>query len=487
MTHLSQVCSLHICSPKALRTLVEIISSDLVVKLRCVFAAAVFLLCFSFELQAQRVSVTLSPKHENKLSTIQSGHKRLVKYYKFLKKDSSRQVRQETKRYKHMFDSMYRANRKRIAQDEKRHGVGLQLPETLTQDSLNTQLKYGMLILNDTSASDSTKNIALEKVKAILLEKMRQNPGFQHLLEQYQLDGDTASWQTLNSQVPGIDSLKALFGGSPSKFFMLAEKETEKRLGKELGGQFAEANALKELPGQFKHRYEGYLNKDSLRNSGMEILKQQAAGHFAGHAENLRAAQNKVSKLLSKYKEFANADDLSTAVKRTSMQGKTFWEHLLVGGNLNVVSMNPFSLDFSPQLGYKFTTQFSAGFGLNYRYTYSDSIKYRYYVSASNTSFKAFVTYDIIKGIYAYAEWEKSGIKANSNDKSRSVWKDNYFVGIGKKFLVHPKVYVTITALYNLNDEANNPVYPRRFQVRLGFQLSELATRKKKVYYDRGR
>jgi hypothetical protein len=97
-----------------------------------------------------------------------------------------------------------------------------------------------------------------------------------------------------------------------------------------------------------------------------------------------------------------------------------------------------------------------------------------------------FASYDLIKSFYAYAEWKKSGVKINS-EPAVNRWRDNYFVGVGKRFLIHPKLYLTLTALYNLNNTDNNPVYPRRFQIRAGFQLSELATRKKKVYYDPNR
>lgn len=224
-----------------------------------------------------------------------------------------------------------------------------------------------------------------------------------------------------------------------------------------------------------------------MKKEGKEKAVEKAVDHFAEHGDKLQGAQAKMSKLLSKYREFSNSNDLSDAVKHTSMKGKTFFEHLLIGGNFNVLSTEPFSIDFSPLIGYKFTTKLSMGLGMSFRYTYSDSIKNKFYISPRNTSYKTFVNYDVIKGFFAYGEWEKSGIRASSNDKSNKTWKDNYFVGVGKKFLVHPKLYLTLTALYNLNNEENNPVHPRRFQMRLGFQVSELATRKKKIYYDPNR
>lgn len=152
-----------------------------------------------------------------------------------------------------------------------------------------------------------------------------------------------------------------------------------------------------------------------------------------------------------------------------------------------MISTDPVSLDISPQLGYKFTTRFNVGIAASYRYTFNDSIKHGWYVSPTNTAFRMFTNYDVIKGFFATAEWELAGIKSSKNDQLQKQWVNNYFVGGGKKFLIHPKVYMTLIALYNLNGSDDNPSYPRRFQIRVGFQLSELATRKKKIYYDPNR
>jgi hypothetical protein len=127
------------------------------------------------------------------------------------------------------------------------------------------------------------------------------------------------------------------------------------------------------------------------------------------------------------------------------------------------------------------------GAGMSYRCTLGDSIRNSYYVSPSNTSYKAFISYDVVKVFYAFGEWEKTSISRSSNDKTLKQWKDNYFIGAGKRFLVLPKLYFTMTVLYNLNGEDHNPVHPNRFQVRTGFQLSELALAKKKPYYDPNR
>ncbi len=451
------------------------------------------MLSFTQVLIAQTIKITLSPKHTHKLTTIKSGHKKLTKFYKYYKKDSTQYVRAQEKHYKKTFDSTYRANRKqdKIRRQLVKKGISLPDDQLSKADTLTKQLNHWYSIMKDPTSSDSIKHAAKEKIKDLAIEKAKQHPGFQHLMDKYQLTGDTLDWKTVAQQVPGMDTLSGVFNSSPKELFSIAEEHSTKQIeqyaGKLLGNEFSEVDKLKDLPDHYKKEYEQYMDRDKLKEEGKQKVVEEATDQFVEHADKLQGAQAKMSKLLSKYREFSNSNDLSDAVKHTSMKGKTFFEHLLIGGNFNVVSTEPFSIDFSPMLGYKFTTKLSVGIGMNFRYTYVDSIKNKFYVSPANTSYKAFVNYDVIKGFFAYGEWEKSGIKMNSNDKSNKTWKDNYFIGVGKKFLIHPKLYLTTTALYNLNNEDNNPVHPRRFQMRIGFQVSELATRKKKIYYDPNR
>jgi hypothetical protein len=442
---------------------------------------------------AQNFSVALSEGHMKKLNALNSGKKRLIRYYKYYKKDSAQFVRKQDRYFKSTFDSTFRANRKqeKLRKQLEKKGISFPNDQLSKADTPKKQLRRWYAVMKDSTSSDSLKQIAKQKIKNLAIERAKQHPGFQNLLEQYQISGDTADWKTITAQVPGMDTLSGVFNSSPKELFSVAEEHSTKQIeqyaGKLLGKEFSEADKLKGLPDQYKKEYEQYMNREKLKSEGKEKVIQDATNHFAEDAKKLQSAQATMSKLMSKYREFSNSNDLSDAVKHTSMKGKTFFEHLLIGGNFNVVSTEPFSIDFSPMVGYKFTTKLAAGIGMNFRYTYVDSIKNKFYVSPANTSYKAFVNYDVIKGFFAYGEWEKSGIKMNSNDKSNKTWKDNYFIGVGKKFLIHPKLYLTTTALYNLNNEDNNPVHPRRFQMRIGFQVSELATRKKRIYYDPNR
>ncbi|MBX2969584.1 MAG: hypothetical protein KF803_09435 [Cyclobacteriaceae bacterium] len=443
---------------------------------------------------AQSFNINLSPIHQQKLTKIESGHKRMVKFYKFYKKDSARYIKKLSRQHKKALDSTMLAENNRAKAKQE---LATQVPDSLMlTTAFDEHLQMWESVLKDSTVTDSAKVMAKEQISQLAIERARQYPGFQHLEEQYRILGDSVSWEALINQVPGLDTLKSLFDSDPQTLFQHAEKLAEQRLAGQTGvgslmDEFGKVEDIKSLPGQYKSQYEGYLSKkDELGKMGKDEVAEKALEYFAENPEKLEAAQQRVSRLLSKYKSFSNSATLADAKKQTSMEGKTFFERLVMGGNFNVLSTSPVSLDLSPQLGYKFTSKFLAGIGMNYRVTFSDSIKHNWYVSPSNAAFKAFVSYDIVKSWYAYVEGEWSGIRKQVKGNEQggyTSWRANYFIGGGRRFLIHPKLYMTLTALYNLNNEIHNPLYPRRFQVRVGFQLSELATRKKQVNYDPNR
>ena len=71
-----------------------------------------FLLLLPSLLFGQGFKINLSPKHEQKLGMIKSGHKRMMSYYKFYKKDSAHHLKKITKRAKQYRDSLYKAELK---------------------------------------------------------------------------------------------------------------------------------------------------------------------------------------------------------------------------------------------------------------------------------------------------------------------------------------------------------------------------------------
>lgn len=496
----------------------------------------ILLIIFPQAIFSQGFKINISPKHEQKLGMIKSGHKRMMSYYKFYKKDSAKHFKNWSRQAKHYQDSLLKADwsteilrsklsgygingenqwqyakqvqsefkslkailKSTSATDSTKRAVKERLKK-LTSSKLNKhlisaqlaglkpyemaehsrqELKHWWAVMKDTDSTDSLRKVAKEKVKSIAMSHAMDNPKFKGLYQYYQQYGQKPDWQKLSGQLPGLDTLKGVFDSSPNQLMASAENIAEQSIGKSqaIGGLSKQAAEVDKLKKQLGH----FSSQDSLLKSG----KAMAIDHFANQKEALQSAQNKATKLLGKYREYFNSGDSTVGVKRTSLKGKTWHERIVLGGNFNIVSTSPFSLDLSPLIGYRFNTKFYAGIGANYRQTFGDSLRYINYISPTNTSVRALASYDLIKNFFAYAEAEAAGLKIKSKESIANGWRYNYFIGLGKKLLIHPKVFMTITAIYNLNGENNNPAYPQKFQVRLGFQTSDLAFRKKKIYYN---
>lgn len=233
---------------------------------------------------------------------------------------------------------------------------------------------------------------------------------------------------------------------------------------------------------QMESQYKGYLNdlQDSTARKEMAKKKaeEMAMQYISENPSILEGVQKKMSLLMKKYSTIVNSNDLSTAVKRTSLSGRTFSERLVIATNFQLLSIDPFSVDLAPQIGYRFNSLFSLGLGGTYRKTFNDSIPS---LSPEVFGYKAFVSYDILNSFFAYGEYAQNspGVTVKEGISQR-IWKPAALLGVGRRFSLHKNVDMTVVALYNFIHSPGDPVYPRPFMVRFGFQLSDVALLKKK-------
>lgn len=411
---------------------------------------------------SQSFNISLSPVHQKKISGIESGHKRMKKYYKFYKKDSSQHFKRLNRKQKKDWDSTMRAARK----DERlRRKLGDRYPMVVNNqvDSINKQMKAYRSTLNDTTQSDSVRAEAKEKLKELAVTRLKMDPTYAAIESQYGEMPDSLTWKYLSQRVPLADSLSGLFNDPKDLISFSASLIERQLLNRADLSSMAGANAkmlqLKGMTSSFRGKYNPEHSKDSLKQVGKDKLAEKALDYFAQNPGKLEAASQKASRLFSKYRSFTSSTDLKDATRQTSMEGTTFFQKFVFGGTFNVVSTKPISVDLSPQLGYRFSTKFFVGVGMRYRATFSDSLKYSWYVSPKNTAAKLFASYDIYKSWYTYVEGELTGqSRPAATQEEKNKWYPNYFIGGGRRFLIHPKVYMTLSALYNLNGQSENPL-----------------------------
>ena len=455
-------------------------------------AIITILILFLFQNGFSQFHINLSPRHQNSLSEVKSGHRRIKQFHKYFKRDSSKHLRKLKRQARRSWDSMVQVTRN---QELLRSKFPKMYATTRANplDSLNDGVSKWRLTLSDTTASDSLKEVAVNRIRDLTVAKLRYYPNFNSIEDVFHNLPDTALWQDLKGQVPEVDSLSRIFA-SPRDLVEHSSKESEKRFTDITASRLG--TSMTGGPGDFpnpkdsyKKNIEPYQNlMGSIKANNGKVSKEMVDS-LVTNPKVLEVATQKVSQLFSKYSSFSNSNDLSDARRRTSLNGKTFFERIVLGGSFNIISTDPVSIDCSPQVGYRFTSLFMVGIGMNYRATFGDSITHQSWnVSSSNTAFKVLTSYEIINSWYVYAESEFSRSKVSEPKQNKgSGWNANYFVGVGRKFLVHPKLFMTLTALYNLNPDSQNQIYPQRFQIRLGFQTSDLAFRKKQINYDPNR
>jgi hypothetical protein len=210
--------------------------------------------------------------------------------------------------------------------------------------------------------------------------------------------------------------------------------------------------------------------KAQLRKQGEEMASQYITGNPA-----VQSLQKQMSRLMRKYSIVPNSNDLSTAVKRTSLADRSLKERLYIAGNFQTPSFNPLSVDFSPVIGYRFNSKFISGIGGTYRQSFGDSIPQ---ITSAVVGYKIFSSYDLVNQFFAYAEIARNSPMAqNAEQTQERIWHTAALLGIGRKFLIHPKVETTIVVSYNFLYERGNPIFSSPWAVRVGFQSSMLAFR----------
>ena len=380
-----------------------------------------------------------------KLSNIADNKTRIIRYYKMMRRDSVRRDRIQKRLFKNLVDSTVRANRRRI------FGV---------TDSLT--LKRGKTVFIDSairSPAASHTGFAMQRIDSVAATQI---PALQSMPGRIPPQLTELKLDSLRQKIPSVlqERLQTLL---PPENLDHAD------------------NTVKTFS-----QTAGVVNTD-LPEKPLSLFKSAADDQIALHQEKILGAQQRISKLLRRYSEFSNSGNLDEAVKRNSLAGKSSTERIVFDAQTNVNSVAPFSMDVAALAGYRLSRVFSGGAGINVRFSGSDSIPSNHYISDKHLGVKAFLSYVLVKNCFLYGEGEGVNVRTIKNERAHKTKVNNVMVGLGRKFLLHPKVYMTLTAVYNLNPNDENPIHPRRFQIRSGFQLSELALRKKNINYDPNR
>lgn len=403
------------------------------------FILVIFLLSFSLQTTAQiNFKVNLSQKHLNKVEKAKNGRNRLKKYRKLYTKDSTKAAKRYDKMMDKKLDSLHNAYKQK---------------GKLAFDTLDMPF--------DTSGYSQYKQLP----DSAALDSMAQARVAEYLKANYGLNGGYEELIMLQDSTIDRDSLLIANGSARMNDVLAktASKHSAGKLGSEHSTLMNQVNELQTIGG---------VRMDSLHQTDMKQVGLEQAKTYAMQTQAIQKAQLKMKRMKMKYSYLPNSNDPSTAIKRTSLKDKPFKQRLYFGGTFNVASTSPIVIDFSPQVGYRFNTKFVVGASFTYRENFgTDSLSRTNQQDAYGFGF--FANYDIMKGFFAYAEQEnlKQQKLFNSEKSINPDWKRAYLIGVGRGFNISSIVNGKVVLLYNFGHTGKSQIYPRRWVVKMGFDL----------------
>ena len=428
--------------------------------------------------------IQLSEKHKQKIEEIKDPREKLSKYKKYYSKDSIKYLRSLDKALKKKSDSVFavmrrlegkrqdvmgKLNNNKVVQRGGLPGLEeidnpVNRIETESKNHMNKDLPIPPNEINQKATS--ALNTPFRGPGGRVADVKNKITPYQEYYNQYK--------NYLNHP----DSMQAMVEKvAKEELEQTAEKMAEKSQGmagmEQLNQQKAFAEEIRNMPEQYRQKMEQYGDQEFAMEEGRQKVKEKAVEFLAQHQNKLAGIQKKMGKLKKIYSKVENSNDLSTAVKRSSLKGKQFKERLFIGVNFQVINLDPFSLDFSPSLGYMFNKKFIIGIGGAYRHTFGEYEPNQTSIPKNQYALNAFAQHDVIKGFFAFVTYEQSNreLPDLNSDETNSAWIPGFMAGAGKTINVHPKINTRIMLLYNFLHEPGQSPYKSPWIFRAGFQL----------------
>lgn len=372
---------------------------------------------------------TLSPNHQQKLNKTKDFHTRLKKYRKLYKKDSTRQAKKFWKEY----DST-------------------SVAQSLVPDSLKGDISR-------------IQNFPVDDRNAMLAALASEAPvGYEG--ERAQLAQLIAVSKDSTKTHPDSLASRLVNHGVIKMEELAAQQVTKMGMGDMQGPRSAKDLESAMTPEE--------LDMAQRQLSGIKSKVPTEQSAITGMAVQLARARMGV--LMKKYAYVPNSNDLSTAVKRKSLEGAPLRRRFYFGGNINLASTEPVVINMDFQVGYKFNRDFLVGVGTVFRESFELRSGKVNGLAGDAFGYSFFTNHDLFGGkMFAYGEFQRmrSGGVFKEPEGPR-LWQNAILLGVGKEFKLFKFLNMTAMVLYDVNHRNNN-LYPSPFVTRIGYRFSELA------------
>ena len=316
--------------------------------------------------------------------------------------------------------------------------------------------------------------------KLLNLEELQVLNSYQHQL--VQLSGEVSNY---------FKEVQDIVSGGLAEDSPLM-KQLESKIGHypefgELQKIAAELEQVKKIPEEQEEQFKSYQDMKKIKRQAEELGNK----HFSEQQDKLRSAQQKLASFKKKYSSVQTTKDMSTAVKRNSLEGKPLGERLVLGGNFQInppysktagststggttsssgsTSRIPTSVYVSPLLGYRLNKKLTLGVGATYRAILEiDEFEAKDQVYG----YRGFVQQGAYKGLFIHGEYENLSAASTTFNTSGEVsrnWQPGALTGIGKEFTLFKQVKGQVMILYNFLYEDGSSSYQKPWVIRFGF------------------
>lgn len=221
---------------------------------------------------------------------------------------------------------------------------------------------------------------------------------------------------------------------------------------------------------RLKNEASEYQDEEHVKMKALEQAKKLGSSKLSKNQNKIQFAQKQLAAYKKKYSSIQSTKDMSTAVKRNSLQGKPLSERLVLGGTFQI-NRDPTALDLSPLIGYHINKKLTLGIGVTYRAI----LDFNEFKTENQVyGYRGYLQREAFKGFIMHGEFERMTTTvdvANTTDEVNRKWVSGGLIGLGKEYGLIKGIKGQVMVLYNFLHEHGVSPYQKPWVIRFGFVL----------------
>ncbi|MFY0651637.1 MAG: hypothetical protein JXQ96_06365 [Cyclobacteriaceae bacterium] len=226
----------------------------------------------------------------------------------------------------------------------------------------------------------------------------------------------------------------------------------------------------------YKADFNRYRDKKNLKSN----LTKLSRSELLSKNETLNNAHKTLSSYKRKYLTLPSSKHLEGGIKRNSLEGKSFWERIKVGGNLRISQRDFVEIDFSPSIAYLANKKWAIGTEFVFRGEFGNGRKWYSAFDSDTYGGRVFTDYVVYKSFFAHAELENLYTirKPTGTETTTTESVPGAMAGMGKTFGLGKNINGKVLIQYNFIHDEHKQLYASPWVIRFGFDVKKIKDNK---------